>query len=282
MRTVVSSTHPDPTRAVPLQAQHDIAQPSPPPPIDNAALDPALADSIPPPMQYSPQVMPNPPSAPASAQQLSQSGTLPPMQHPSGSASPPPPQYIATGAPASGAPSADGEWGDVPRLPPILQVEKQHVTTTATQAASASRRRNDAQFKCPVPGCGSTFTRRFNLRGEFTSAVSCRLLTRAHQVICARTPRSGRLFASGQIAARDLPGSMTASATMLCTTQSPTSTCVTDAARPFRGQMRSTVIVRYFGDSHLRTILTRSKLPLSSPLRRRIGMPQKCSFRLIT
>jgi hypothetical protein len=52
-----------------------------------------------------------------------------------------------------------------PRLPPILQVEKQLVTTTATQAASASRRRNDALFKCPVPGCGSTFTRRFNLRG---------------------------------------------------------------------------------------------------------------------
>lgn len=51
------------------------------------------------------------------------------------------------------------------RLPPIMQVEKQHVTTTATQAASASRRRNEAQFHCPVPGCGSTFTRRFNLRG---------------------------------------------------------------------------------------------------------------------
>ena len=55
------------------------------------------------------------------------------------------------------------------RLPPILQVEKQHVTTTATQAASASRRRNDAIFKCPVPGCGSTFTRRFNLRGAYRS-----------------------------------------------------------------------------------------------------------------
>lgn len=53
----------------------------------------------------------------------------------------------------------------VPRLPPILQVEKTVVTTTATQAASAQRRRNDAAFKCPVPGCGSTFTRRFNLRG---------------------------------------------------------------------------------------------------------------------
>jgi hypothetical protein len=55
--------------------------------------------------------------------------------------------------------------GSVPRLPPIMQVEKVQVTTTATQAASASRRRNEAHFVCPVPGCGSTFTRRFNLRG---------------------------------------------------------------------------------------------------------------------
>jgi hypothetical protein len=54
----------------------------------------------------------------------------------------------------------------MPRLPPILQVEKQQVTTSATQAASASRRRNEAHFMCPVPGCGSTFTRRFNLRGD--------------------------------------------------------------------------------------------------------------------
>jgi len=55
------------------------------------------------------------------------------------------------------------------RLPPILQVEKQQVTTSATQAASASRRRNEANFQCPVPGCGSTFTRRFNLRGHLRS-----------------------------------------------------------------------------------------------------------------
>ena len=50
-------------------------------------------------------------------------------------------------------------------LPPIMPVEKQQVTTSATQAASASRRRNEANFRCPVEGCGSTFTRRFNLRG---------------------------------------------------------------------------------------------------------------------
>jgi hypothetical protein len=67
------------------------------------------------------------------------------------------------GAGANHYPSSSG----VPRLPPILQVEKQQVTTSATQLASASRRRNEAHFVCPVPGCGSTFTRRFNLRGSF-------------------------------------------------------------------------------------------------------------------
>lgn len=48
--------------------------------------------------------------------------------------------------------------------PPI-----QNVTTSATQAASASRRKNDAQFVCPVPGCGSQFTRQFNLRSHLRS-----------------------------------------------------------------------------------------------------------------
>ncbi|KAK0485793.1 hypothetical protein IW261DRAFT_1452101 [Armillaria novae-zelandiae] len=69
------------------------------------------------------------------------------------------------GVGANHYPSASG----VPRLPPILQVEKQQVTTSATQLASANRRRNEAHFQCPVPGCGSTFTRRFNLRGHLRS-----------------------------------------------------------------------------------------------------------------
>ncbi|EIN11888.1 hypothetical protein PUNSTDRAFT_99186 [Punctularia strigosozonata HHB-11173 SS5] len=77
------------------------------------------------------------------------------------------------GAEVPGSPSAIGthyiNTSAVPRLPPILQVEKQQVTTSATQAASASRRRNEANFVCPVPGCGSTFTRRFNLRGHLRS-----------------------------------------------------------------------------------------------------------------
>ncbi|KAG8967164.1 hypothetical protein FRC03_010537 [Tulasnella sp. 419] len=57
----------------------------------------------------------------------------------------------------------------VPRLPPILQVEKLKVTTTATQAASAQRRTSEALFSCPVPGCGSSFTRKFNLKGHMRS-----------------------------------------------------------------------------------------------------------------
>lgn len=79
-------------------------------------------------------------------------------------------------------PDASGHYSSssgVPRLPPILQVEKKQVTTSATQAASASRRRNEAHFICPVPGCGSTFTRRFNLRGAWHGMLwfDCRRLS---------------------------------------------------------------------------------------------------------
>ena len=40
------------------------------------------------------------------------------------------------------------------------------VTTKATHDASSARRKNEPGFTCPVPGCGSTFTRSFNLKGE--------------------------------------------------------------------------------------------------------------------
>ena len=46
-----------------------------------------------------------------------------------------------------------------------LPVARPNVTTTATADASMKRRINDAKFQCPVPGCGSTFTRHFNLKG---------------------------------------------------------------------------------------------------------------------
>ncbi|CAE6430691.1 unnamed protein product [Rhizoctonia solani] len=154
MRTVISTSHPDPSR----QPRDSLSQPPPTqaPPLDESTLDPALNDEH---ISY--------PAAPQDTQPAA--AAVPGnMQMMSSSASPPP-QYIATGPPTGQSPADSTEWGDVPRLPPILQVEKQHVTTTATQAASASRRRNDAQFKCPVPGCGSTFTRRFNLRGHLRS-----------------------------------------------------------------------------------------------------------------
>ncbi|OBZ68194.1 Transcriptional regulator CRZ1 [Grifola frondosa] len=97
------------------------------------------------------------------------------LYHHSSAPSPPLPPPLAPshsrGAAGAGLaqPYAPSSSVAVPRLPPIMQVEKQQVTTSATQAASASRRRNEANFVCPVPGCGSTFTRRFNLRGHLRS-----------------------------------------------------------------------------------------------------------------
>ena len=45
-------------------------------------------------------------------------------------------------------------------------VRKNNVTTERTRKASVNRRKADAPFVCTVPGCGSTFTRSFNLKGE--------------------------------------------------------------------------------------------------------------------
>ncbi|KAI0780077.1 hypothetical protein C8Q74DRAFT_1316466 [Fomes fomentarius] len=100
--------------------------------------------------------------APQAAMLYAQSQQLPPIQ----ASAPAPPTRTRS---SSLIASTFSQGANVPRLPPIMQVEKQQVTTSATQAASASRRRNEANFVCPVPGCGSTFTRRFNLRGHLRS-----------------------------------------------------------------------------------------------------------------
>jgi len=50
-----------------------------------------------------------------------------------------------------------------------VAVSKQNVTTTATAEASVRRRKTEANFVCPVPNCGSTFTRHFNLKGHLRS-----------------------------------------------------------------------------------------------------------------
>ncbi|GJJ08144.1 hypothetical protein Clacol_002352 [Clathrus columnatus] len=51
----------------------------------------------------------------------------------------------------------------------VLNPPKKLVTTKATHDASNARRKNDAAYMCPVPGCGSTFTRSFNLKGHLRS-----------------------------------------------------------------------------------------------------------------
>ena len=56
-------------------------------------------------------------------------------------------------------------------------VSKPTVTTTATAEASERRRKTDANFACPVPGCGSTFTRHFNLKGLFCPPLRETVLT---------------------------------------------------------------------------------------------------------
>lgn len=62
------------------------------------------------------------------------------------------------------------------------------VTTSATQAASASRRKNEAIHVCPIPGCGSTFTRKFNLNGHIRSHTG----SRPYQ---CKAPGCGKSFA---------------------------------------------------------------------------------------
>ncbi|KAF7336940.1 Calcineurin responsive transcriptional factor [Mycena venus] len=57
---------------------------------------------------------------------------------------------------------------DDPTSAPIV-VSKQNVTTVRTSKASHNRRKQEATFMCPVPGCGSTFTRSFNLKGHIRS-----------------------------------------------------------------------------------------------------------------
>ncbi|KAH8092677.1 hypothetical protein BXZ70DRAFT_898040 [Cristinia sonorae] len=50
-----------------------------------------------------------------------------------------------------------------------MNVAKVNVTTPSTADASQKRRKQPANFACPVPGCGSTFTRHFNLKGHLRS-----------------------------------------------------------------------------------------------------------------
>lgn len=71
----------------------------------------------------------------------------------------------STGASAYHTPGQSPSPG--PPLPMVdTAVPKQTVTTGRTANASHKRRKQEATFVCPIHGCGSTFTRSFNLKGE--------------------------------------------------------------------------------------------------------------------
>jgi len=70
--------------------------------------------------------------------------------------------------------SSGGSRGGTPA------VARPNVTTTATADASMKRRINDAKFVCPVAGCGSTFTRHFNLKGMSIHRFSGRVAHNAN------------------------------------------------------------------------------------------------------
>jgi uncharacterized Zn-finger protein len=55
-----------------------------------------------------------------------------------------------------------------PNSPPI-GISKQNVTTLHTNKASHNQRKQEATFVCPVPHCGITFTRSFNLKRHIRS-----------------------------------------------------------------------------------------------------------------
>ncbi|KLO17086.1 hypothetical protein SCHPADRAFT_821976 [Schizopora paradoxa] len=64
---------------------------------------------------------------------------------------------------------ADANGNPTVQTAQSITVARQNVTTHATADASHRRRRTEANFICPVPGCGSTFTRHFNLKGHLRS-----------------------------------------------------------------------------------------------------------------
>ncbi len=124
-------------------------------------------------------------------------------------------------------------------------VARPNVTTSATADASMKRRINDAKFQCPVAGCGSTFTRHFNLKGMSFSDAQERCHSYCEsQGIYALTMMRSPSTASGQGVARALHDSMTASAMSNCTRIIARSYAMVAGSR-LHGLMPSIVIVRY-------------------------------------
>jgi hypothetical protein len=107
------------------------------------------------------------------------------------------------------------------------------------------RRINDAKFQCPVPGCGSTFTRHFNLKGMLFADARDRCHSYYEsQGIYALTMMRNPSTASGQGVARASHDSMTASGTSNYTRIIARSYAMVAGSR-LHGLMPSIVIVRY-------------------------------------
>lgn len=199
------ASHPDgPPREYPYERHSFPQQSSSTPPMNSPPRQSPVQDVYYPPATQQPYTQSSAPSSPTSSAIAAAAAAAVAVLAAAGSS--------AEGAASGGAganhyPSSTG----VPRLPPILQVEKQQVTTSATQLASASRRRNEAHFVCPVPGCGSTFTRRFNLRGVPAPASFLRALIHLPQGICDHTLKNALTCANGLDVRRASPGSTTAS-----------------------------------------------------------------------
>lgn len=137
-------------------ASEDVQQPATQETAGNAQLEPTYPPSTPPPSVSRARDEIDPQGeqfySPTAAELYQQSQVISPQAQ--------------AASPSAHSPNPQAEEDDpTSRLPPVMQVEKQTVTSNATQSASTNRRKTEAHFACPVPGCGSTFTRRFNLRG---------------------------------------------------------------------------------------------------------------------
>ena len=132
-----------------------------------------------------------------------------------------------------------------PRGTTPVVVSRPNVTTTATADASMKRRINDAKFQCPVPGCGSTFTRHFNLKGMLFAEARdhCHSYYEPQGIYALTTMRSP-FTASGQGVARASHDSMTASVTSNYTRIIAHSYAMVAGSR-LHGLMPSIVIVCY-------------------------------------
>ena len=78
-----------------------------------------------------------------------------------------------------------------PNINAAVTVSKQTVTSERTAGASHRRRKQDANFLCPVPGCGSTFTRSFNLKGALFYSTCCITSLTNHVIRSYEVPQRG-------------------------------------------------------------------------------------------